>query len=135
MSEETKLKQDLLNLVNNLDSANGLIIIKGMNTGDMNDIDMLYHETNPVLAIPALLATLTDFYESALSDMEFGLAKGEFTLEELKKMDSTISSMISKFNSLTKDLYEESLERRQMILTKGIGSKEVEKEEIKNDTK
>ena len=129
MSEETKLKQDLLNLANNLDSAEGLIIPKGMNTGDMNDIDMLYHETNPVLAIPALLATLTDIYESALSDMEFGLAKGEFTPEELKTMDSTISSMILKFNSLTKDLYEESLERRQMILTKGIGSKEVEKEE------
>ena len=119
----------MLDLANNLDSAEGVIISKGMNTGDMNDIDMLYHETNPVLAIPALLATLTDIYESALSDMEFGLAKGEFTPEELKTMDSTISSMILKFNSLTKDLYEESLERRQMILTKGIGSKEVEKEE------
>lgn len=129
MTEETKLKQELLNLANNLDSAEGLIILKGMNTGYMNDIDMLYHETNPVLAIPALLATLTDIYESALSDMEFGLAKGEFTPEELKTMDSTISSMILKFNSLTKDLYEESLERRQMIPSKGIGSKEVEKEE------
>lgn len=129
MSEETKLKQDLLNLANNLDSAEGLIIIKGMNTGDMNDIDMLYHETNPVLAIPALLATLTDLYESALSDMEFGLAKGEFTSEELKTMDSTISKMILKFNLLTKDLYEESLERRKVIAYKGIGSNKVEEEE------
>lgn len=129
MTKETKLKQDLLNLANNLDSAEGLIILKGMNTGVMNDIDMLYHETNPVLAIPALLATLTDLYESALSDMEFGLAKGEFTPEELKTMDTTISSMISKFNLLTKDLYEESLERRRVIVFKGIGSKEVEKEE------
>ena len=129
MTEETKLKQDLLNLANNLDSAEGLIIIKGMNTGDMNDIDMLYHETNPVLAIPALLATLTDLYESALSDMEFGLAKGEFTPEELKTMDTTISNMILKFNLLTKDLYEESLERRKVITYKGIVNKEVEKEE------
>ena len=129
MTKETKLKQDLLNLANNLDSAEGLIIIKGMNTGDMNDIDMLYHETNPVLAIPALLATLTDLYESALSDMEFGLAKGEFTSEELKTMDTTISNMVLKFNLLTKDLYKESLERRRVIAFKGIGSKEVEKGE------
>ena len=76
-----------------------------------------------------MLATLTDIYESALSDMEFGLAKGEFSPEELKKMDATISNMILKFNLLTKDLYEDSLERRKTILTKGIGTKEVEKEE------
>ena len=129
MADVQKLKQDLLNLANNLDSAEGLIILKGMNTGDMNDFDMLYHETNPLLAIPALLATLTNIYESVLSDMEFGLAKGEFTPEEIKGMDTTISSMISKFNLLTKDLYEESLERRNLIISKGIGSKEVEKEE------
>lgn len=129
MTEGIKLKQELLNLANNLDSAEGLILLKGMNTGDMNDFDMLYHETNPVLAIPALLATLTDIYESALSDMEFGLAKGEFTIEEIKGMDTTISNMILKFNLLTKDLYEESLERRRVIASKGIGSKEVGKEE------
>ena len=129
MEEVQKVKQDLLNLANNLDSAEGLIILKGINTGDMNDFDMLYHETNPVLAIPALLATLTDIYESALSDMEFGLAKGEFTPEELKTMDTTISGMLLKFNLLTKDLYEESLERRETIKHGGIGSKEVEKDE------
>ena len=130
MTEEVqKVKQDLLNLANNLDSAEGLIILRGMNTGDMNDFDMLYHEANPLLSIPALLATLTDIYESTLSDMEFGLAKGEFTPEELKQMDTTISNMLLKFNLLTKDLYEESLERRKTIRLKGIGSKEVEKEE------
>lgn len=130
MTEEVqKVKQDLLNLANNLDSAEGLIILKGMNTGDMNDFDMLYHEANPLLSIPALLATLTDVYESTLSDMEFGLAKGEFSPEELKKMDETISGMLTKFNSLTKDLYEESLERRETIKPRGIGSKEVEKDE------
>lgn len=129
MTEEVqKVKQDLLNLANNLDSAEGLIILKGMNTGDMNDFDMLYHETNPLLAIPALLATTTDIYESALSDMEFGLAKGEFSSEELKKMDETISGMLTKFNSLTKDLHEESLERRKTTQPSGIVSKEVEKE-------
>lgn len=61
--------------------------------------------------------------------MEFGLAKGEFTPEELKKMDATISNMILKFNLLTKDLHEESLERRKTIQFKGIGNKAVEKEE------
>ena len=129
MEKVQKVKQDLLDLANSLDSVEGLIILKGMNTGDMNDFDMLYHETNPVLAIPALLATLTDIYESALSDMEFGLAKGEFTPEELKTMDTTISGMLLKFNLLTKDLYEESLERRETIKPRGIGSKEVEKDE------
>lgn len=130
MTEEVqKVKQDLLNLSNNLDSAEGLIILRGMNTGDMNDFDMLYHEANPLLSIPALLATLTDIYESTLSDMEFGLAKGEFTPEELKQMDTTISNMLLKFNLLTKDLYEESLERRKTIRLKGIGSEKVEKEE------
>lgn len=123
-----KVKQDLLNLANNLDSAEGVIVLRGMNTGDMNDFDMLYHEANPLLALPVLLATLTDIYESALSDMEFGLAKGEFTSEELKKMDATISNMILKFNLLIKDLHEESLERRKTIQFKGIGNKAVEKE-------
>lgn len=129
MEKVQKVKQDLLDLANSLDSVEGLIILKGMNTGDMNDFDMVYHEVNPLLAIPALLATLTDVYESALSDMEFGLAKGEFTLEELKEVDETIGGMLSKFSLLTKDLYEESLERRKTIHPKGIGSKEVEKEE------
>lgn len=124
-----KVKQDLINLANNLDSAEGVIILKGMNTGDMNDFNMFYYEANPLLAIPVLLATLTDIYESALSDMEFGLAKGEFTPEELKKMDATISNMLLKFNLLAKDLYEESLERRKTIRLKGIGNKAVEKEE------
>lgn len=124
-----KVKQDLINLANNLDSAEGVIILKGMNTGDMNDFDMFYYEANPLLAIPVLLATLTDIYESALSDMEFGLAKSEFTPEELKKMDATISNMILKFNLLTKDLHEKSLERRKTIQFKGIGNKAVEKEE------
>lgn len=129
MSEESKVRQDLLNLANNLDSAEGLIILKGMNTGDMNDFDSLYHKANLLLSIPVLLATLTDIYESALSDMEFGLAKGEFTPEELKKMDATISNMILKFNLLIKDLHEGSLERRKTIQFKGIGNKAVEKEE------
>jgi hypothetical protein len=124
-----KVKQDLINLANNLDSAEGVIILKGMNTGDMNDFDVVYYEANPLLAIPTLLATLTDIYESALSNMEFGLAKGEFSPEELKKMDATVSNMLLKFNLLTKDLYEESLERRKTIRLKGIGSKEVGKEE------
>lgn len=136
MTEEAqKVKQDLINLANNLDSAEGVIILKGMNTGDMNDFDMFYYEANPLLAILVLLATLSDIYESALSDMEFGLAKGEFTPEELKKMDATISNMLLKFNLLSKDLYEESLERRKTTRLKGIGNKAVEKEEIKNDTK
>lgn len=129
IEEAQKVKQDLLNLANNLDSAEGVIILKGMNTGDMNDFDMFYYEANPFLAIPVLLSTLTDIYESALSDMEFGLAKEEFTPEELKKMDATISNMILKFNLLTKDLHEESLERRKTIQFKGIGNKAVEKEE------
>lgn len=129
MSEESKVKQDLLNLANNLESAEGLIILKGMNTGDINDFNSLYHKANPLLSIPVLLATLTDIYASALSDMEFGLAKGEFSPEELKKMDATISNMLLKFNLLTKDLYEESLERRKTIRFKGIGTEKVEKEE------
>ena len=57
-----KVKQDLLNLANNLDSAEGVIVFRGMNTGDINDFDMVYYEANPLLAIPVLLATLTDIY-------------------------------------------------------------------------
>ena len=129
MSEDTKLKQDLLTLANNLDSVEGVIILKGINSDDVRDVDMAYHYVNPMLAIPALLATLADVYESALSDMELGLAKGEFSPEELKEADSAISDMLLKFNLLAKDLYEESFERRKTILSKGIESKEVEKEE------
>lgn len=129
MSEVQKVKQDLLDLANNLDSVEGVIILKGVNSDDVRDVDMAYHYVNPMLAIPALLATLAYVYESALSDMELGLAKGEFSPEELKEADSAISNMLLKFNLLAKDLYEESFERRKTIRFNSIVSKEVEKEE------
>lgn len=129
MSEETKVKQDLLNLANDLGTAEGVIVLKGINTGNFDDLDVLKYDINPLLAIPALLSLVSDVYESSLSSMEFGFAKGEFSKEELKDMDSSINDMLLRFNSLTQDLYEESLERRKVIALKGIGSKEVEKEE------
>lgn len=129
MSEETKVKQDLLNLANDLGSAEGVIVLKGINTGNSDDLDVLKYDINPLLAIPALLSLVSDVYESSLSSMEFGFAKGEFSKEELKEMDLSINDMLLRFNSLTQDLYEESLERRKVIALKGIGSKEVEKEE------
>lgn len=129
MSEETKVKQDLLNLANDLGTAEGIIILKGINTGNSDDLDVLKYDINPLLALPALLSLVSDVYESSLSSMEFGFAKGEFSKEELKDMDSSINDMLLRFNSLTQDLYEESLERRKVIALKGIGSKEVEKEE------
>ena len=129
MSEETKVKQDLLNLANDLGTAEGVIVLKGINTGSSDDLDVLKYDINPLLAIPALLSLVSDVYESSLSSMEFGFAKGEFSKEELKDMDSNINDMLLRFNSLTQDLYEESLERRKVIALKGIGSKEVEKEE------
>lgn len=127
MSEETKVKQDLLNLANDLGTAEGVIVLKGINTGNSDDLDVLKYDINPLLAIPALLSLVSDVYESSLSSMEFGFAKGEFSKEELKDMDSSINDMLLRFNSLTQDLYEESLERRKVIALKGIGSKEVEK--------
>lgn len=129
MSEETKVKQDLLNLANDLGTAEGVIVLKGINTGSSDDLDVLKYDINPLLAIPALLSLVSDVYESSLSSMEFGFAKGEFSKEELKDMDSSINEMLLRFNSLTQDLYEESLERRKVIAHKGIGSKKVEKEE------
>lgn len=129
MSEETKVKQDLLNLANDLGTAEGVIVLKGINTGSSDDLDVLKYDINPLLAIPALLSLVSDVYESSLSSMEFGFAKGEFSKEELKDMDSNINDMLLRFNSLTQDLYKESLERRKVIALKGIGSKEVEKEE------
>lgn len=129
MSEETKVKQDLINLANDLGTAEGVIVLKGINTGSSDDLDVLKYDINPLLAIPALLSLVSDVYESSLSSMEFGFAKGEFSKEELKDMDSSINDMLLRFNSLTQDLYEESLERRKVIALKGIGSKEVEKEE------
>lgn len=129
MSEETNVKQDLLNLANNLGSSEGVIVLKGINTGNSDDLDVLKYAINPLLAIPALLSLVSDVYESSLSSMEFGFAKGEFSKEELKDMDSSINDMLLRFNSLTQDLYEESLERRKTIQFKGIGNKAVEKEE------
>lgn len=129
MSEETKVKQDLLHLANDLGTAEGVIVLKGINTGSSDDLDVLKYDINPLLAIPALLSLVSDVYESSLSSMEFGFAKGEFSKEELKDMNSSINDMLLRFNSLTQDLYEESLERRKVIALKGIRSKEVEKEE------
>ena len=129
MSEETKVKQDLLNLANDLGTAEGVIVLKGINSGNSDDLDVLKYDINPLLAIPALLSLVSDVYGSSLSSMEFGFAKGEFSKEELKDMDSSINDMLLRFNSLTQDLYEESLERRKTIQFKGIGNKAVEKEE------
>ena len=128
MSEETKVKQDLLDLANNLESAKGLIMLKGINTGNVDDLDVLYHQVNPQLAFPALLSILTDVYESVLSNYELGLVKGDFTEEEINKMGSMTDSMVETFLSLRKDLYEKHCERRLAVL-KGIKIEEVEKEE------
>lgn len=129
MSEETKLKQDLLNLANNLDSAEGVILLKGINSEEMKVSDVLYLQVNPLFAISPLLAAVTDLYEKALSGLEFGLSKGEFSEKDIKEVLAEIRVMIDKFGLITLDLDEESKERRNLIISRGIGSKEVEKEE------
>lgn len=129
MSEEIKLKQDLLNLANNLDSAEGVILLKGINSEEMKVSDVLYHQVNPLLAISPLLAAVTDLYEKALSDLELGLSKGEFSEKDIKEVLAEIRVMIDKFGLITLDLDEESKERRNLISPKGIGSNQVEKEE------
>lgn len=128
MSEETNVKQDLLNLANNLGSAEGVIVLKGINTGNVDDLDVLYHQVNSQLAFPALLSILTDVYESILSSYELGLVKGDFTEEEINKMNSMTDSMVETFLSLRKDLYEKHCERL-LAIRKGIKIEEVEKEE------
>lgn len=128
MSEETKVKQDLLVLANNLDSAKGVILLKGINTGNVDDLDVLYHQVNPQLAFPALLSILTDVYESILSNYELGLVKGDFTEEEVKEMNSMTDGMVDTFTRLRKELAEKSYARRLAIL-KGIKIEELEKEE------
>ena len=129
MSEETKLKQDLLNLANNLDSAEGVILLKGINSEEMKVSDVLYLQVNPLFAISPLLAAVTDLYEKALSGLEFGLSKGEFSEKDIKEVLAEIRVMIDKFGVITLDLDEESKEHRNLIISRGIGSKEVEKEE------
>lgn len=128
MSENKNVKQDLLDLANNLDSSEGVIIIKGINTGNSNELDVLYHKVNPLLAIPAILATASSVYETALSNMEFGLARGEVSKEYVEGMLESVQDMFSNFNSVIEDLFEESNERRSVAL-RGIANKEVDKEE------
>lgn len=128
MSENKNVKQDLLDLANNLDSAKGVIILKGINTGNSNELDVLYHKVNPLLAIPAILATASSVYETALSNMEFSLARGEVSKEYVEGMLESVQDMFSNFNSVVGDLFEESNERRSVVL-QGIANKEVEKEE------
>lgn len=128
MSEEIKVKQDLLDLANNLDSAKGVILLKGINTGNVDDLDVLYHQVNPQLAFSALLSILTDVYESILSNYELGLVKGDFTEEEVKEMNPMTDGMVDTFTRLRKELAEKSYARRLAIL-KGIKIEELEKEE------
>lgn len=114
---------------NNLDSAEGVILLKGINSEEMQVSDVLYHQVNPLLAISPLLVAVTDLYEKALSDLELGLSKGEFSEKDIKEVLAEIRVMIDKFGLITLDLDEESKERRNLIIYRGIGSKEVEKEE------
>lgn len=128
MEEVQKVKQGLLNLANNLESAEGVIILSGINAGSSDKLDILYHRVNPLLAIPAILATASSIYETALSDMEFGLAKGEVSKEDVEGMLESVQDMFSNFNSVIENISEESCERRSVV-RQGITNNEVEKEE------
>lgn len=116
MSEETKVKQDLLNLANNLGSAKGVILITGINSGDSKQVDVAHYDVSPQLAIPALLSTLASVYESVLGLYEHGLESGNFSEEEVKKWNSITDGMFDEFTSIKKDLSEKSFVKRIQII-------------------
>lgn len=116
MVETQKMKETLQKLADNLEYANGVVLIQGANSVNSKDVKVDFYDLNPHLTLSVLLATAYDIYIHSLNSLEVNLKEGTHTEEEVNEMNGMLESMFKKFNSLQKEEAEKSFVKRNQII-------------------
>lgn len=116
MEETQEMKETLQKLADNLETANGVVLIQGANSVNSKDVKVDFYDLNPHLTLSVLLATAYDIYIHSLNSLEVDLKEGTHTEEEVKEMNDMLESMFKKFNSLQKEEAEKSFVKRNQII-------------------
>ena len=116
MEETQKMKETLQKLADNLEYANGVVLIQGSNSVNSRDVKVDFYDLNPHLTLSVLLATAYDIYIHSLNSLEVDLKDGTHTKEEVNEMNGMLESMFKKFNSLQKEEAEKSFVKRNQII-------------------
>lgn len=116
MEETQKMKETLQKLADNLEYANGVVLIQGSNSNNSKDVKVDLYDLNPHFTLSALLATTYEVYMSSLYSLEVNLRNGTQTEEEVNEINQMLESMFKKFNSLQKYEAEKSFVRRNKII-------------------
>lgn len=116
MEETQKMKETLQKLADNLEYANGVVLIQGSNSVNSRDVKVDFYDLNPHLTLSVLLATAYDIYIHSLNSLEVDLKDGTHTKEEVEEMNEMLESMFKKFNYLQKEEAEKSFVKRNQII-------------------
>lgn len=109
MKETQEMKETLQKLADNLEYANGVVLIQGSNSNNSRDVKVDLYDLNPHLTLSALLATAYEVYIHSLNSLEVDL-------KEVEEMNEMLESMFKKFNSLQKEEAEQSYACRKGII-------------------
>lgn len=120
MEETQEMKETLQKLADNLESTNGVVLIRGSNSENSKDVKVDLYDLNPHLTLSALLATAYEVYVSSLYSLAVNLRNGTQTVEEVNEINQMLESMFKKFNSLQKEEAEQSYACRSQII-KSLG--------------
>lgn len=116
MEETQEMKETLQKLADNLDTADGVVLIQGANSVNSKDVKVDFYDLNPHLTLSVLLATAYDIYIHSLNSLEVDLKEGTHTKEEVEEMNDMLESMFKKFNYLQKEEAEKSFVKRNQII-------------------
>lgn len=116
MEETQEMKETLQKLADNLETANGVVLIRGSNSENSKDVKVDLYDLNPHLTLSALLATAYEVYVSSLYSLAVNLRNGTQTEEEVNEINKMLESMFKKFNSLQKEEAEKSFVKRNQII-------------------
>lgn len=116
MKDTQEMKESLLRLADNLDESNGVIVLQGTNSANSKEIKVDYYNINTNLALSVLLGTAYEVYVSSLKSIEENLKVGSLTEEDAKELNKLLESMVKNFNSLQKEVAEESYACRNRIV-------------------
>ena len=110
------MKETLQKLADNLETANGVVLIQGANSVNSKDVKVDFYDLNPRLTLSVLLATAYEVYVSSLYYLAVNLRNGTQTEEEVNEINKMLESMFKKFNSLQKEEAEQSYACRKGII-------------------
>lgn len=116
MKETQEMKETLQKLADNLETANGVVLIRGSNSENSKDVKVDLYNLNPHLTLSALLATAYEVYVSSLYSLAVNLRNGTQTEEDVNEINKMLESMFKKFNSLQKEEAEQSYACRKGII-------------------